>query len=105
MSSSSRARVPTTRARHEVAAAIEHHSSAMPPPGPRTLGLGSGFARWIISARREERDRWFTDKRRTAPDAKVVVSDGDSWFLHPLLYDVIDRLAGICAVPTTRPAT
>ncbi|MBB5695971.1 SGNH/GDSL hydrolase family protein [Muricoccus pecuniae] len=71
---------------------------AMPPPGPRTLGVGSGLARWIIRARREERDRWFTDKRRTDPNAKVVVSDGDSWFLHPLLYDVIDRLAGICAI-------
>jgi len=47
---------------------------------------------------RKKRNNYFKDITRRFPERTVIVSEGDSWFQHPLVYDVIDHLSKIYAI-------
>jgi hypothetical protein len=53
------------------------------------LGPGLDFANWVVI---KNRRRAYDRLRSQKPQLKPLVSAGDSWFLHPLLRDVINQL-------------
>lgn len=68
-------------------------------PGDYTYGaIGLEWANKIV---RRKRDRLFRAKKDELP---VIVAEGDSWFLHPLVADVIDHLSHSYAVKSLAAA-
>jgi hypothetical protein len=47
---------------------------------------------------RKKRNNYYRDITRRFPERTVIVSEGDSWFQHPLVYDVIDHLSKVYAI-------
>jgi hypothetical protein len=47
---------------------------------------------------RKKRNNYYKDVARRFPERTVLVSEGDSWFQHPLVYDVIDHLSKVYAI-------
>ncbi len=47
---------------------------------------------------RRKRNNYYKDITRRFPERTIIVSEGDSWFQHPLVYDVIDHLSKIYAI-------
>jgi hypothetical protein len=60
------------------------------PPTELQFGPGLDIANGIANWKREKR---FERLRRQHPDWPVIVAEGDSWFLHPLVADIIDHLS------------
>ncbi|MBK8090473.1 MAG: hypothetical protein IPK32_00340 [Verrucomicrobiaceae bacterium] len=55
-------------------------------------GMGLDFANWLVNKRRESR---YQKSKNRLPK---IVAEGDSWFLHPLVSDIIDNLSDTYAV-------
>lgn len=51
-----------------------------------------GLAGWLIRAEMKNRLNKYRRHRKERPDAVRVVAEGDSWFQHPLVDDLIDVL-------------
>jgi hypothetical protein len=64
-------------------------------PASLEFGAGLDFANWLVNRRRTRR---FNRLRSQNPDWPVVVAEGDSWVLHPLVPDILDHLSTRCAV-------
>lgn len=47
---------------------------------------------------RKKRNNYYKDITRRFPERTVIVSEGDSWFQHPLIYDIIDHLSKVYAI-------
>lgn len=47
---------------------------------------------------RKKRNNYYKDITRRFPERTVIVSEGDSWFQHPLVYDIIDHLSKVYAI-------
>lgn len=47
---------------------------------------------------RRKRNKYYKEIVRRYPERTKVVSEGDSWFQHPLVYDTIDHLSKVYAV-------
>jgi hypothetical protein len=47
---------------------------------------------------RRKRNKYYENIARRFPERTKIVSEGDSWFQHPLVYDIIDDLSKIYAV-------
>ncbi|MCG8413612.1 MAG: hypothetical protein MI746_05270 [Pseudomonadales bacterium] len=53
----------------------------------------SSLIRWANSICSAKRYRKYLRSRRDYPNRPVIISEGDSWFLHPLIRDTIDHIA------------
>jgi hypothetical protein len=61
----------------------------------RQRGVIIDLANWWS---RKKRNNYYKDITRRFPERTVIVSEGDSWFQHPLVYDIIDHLSKIYAI-------
>ncbi len=68
----------------------------------RQRGVIIDLANWWS---RKKRNNYYKDIIRRFPERTVIVSEGDSWFLHPQVYDIIDHLSKIYAIRCVAAAT
>jgi len=68
-------------------------------PGAPERGMGKSLgvdlANWYA---RRKRNRYYENIIRRFPGRTRIVSEGDSWFQHPLVYDIIDHLSKVYAI-------
>lgn len=77
--------------RLELKSVLQDLTSNVPLREKGLLGdLGLNAANWFSRKRRNNR---YEKAIRRNPDALRIVSEGDSWFQHPLVTDTIDHLA------------
>ena len=70
----------------------------MPPPGTvTTFHTSFGIGDVVIEEQRSARNLAFRQQVRNGL-RPIIVTRGDSWFLHPLLYDNVDWLRGAYAI-------
>jgi len=71
----------------------------LPPAGvPSTFRVSFGIGDLLIKEQRGARDLEFRNLIKSGYKGPVIVSRGDSWSLHPLLYDTVDWLRGAYAI-------
>lgn len=74
----------------------------IPPPAARHrratqyafADIPGGIAGWLIRLEVDNRLDRYERRKQSHPDAIRVVAEGDSWFQHPLLNDLIDGING-----------
>jgi lysophospholipase L1-like esterase len=47
---------------------------------------------------RRQRNKYYDQVKKRFPDRLRIVSEGDSWFQHPLVLDIIDHLSRVYAI-------
>lgn len=54
--------------------------------------IPGGIAGWLIRCEVNNRLDRYDERKLTQPNAIRVVAEGDSWFQHPLIHDLIDHI-------------
>src|SRR5690606_25458157 len=60
--------------------------------GERAVETIVDIANWWA---RKKRNRYYEDIIRRYPERTKIVAEGDSWFQHPFIYDIIDDLSKV----------
>ncbi|OMP75139.1 caspase family protein [[Flexibacter] sp. ATCC 35208] len=63
--------------------------------------IGLDLANWYA---RRKRNRYYQSVTKRDPNRLRIVSEGDSWFQHPLVRDIIDHLSKVYAIYCTAAA-